>query len=177
MGSSFMKTLAEDSLDAVDFRCDIARREAGDIANRGGVLTFQVKQNDLSIERSQRAYQGENPLHRPIATCLSLAVALTWHRRELIEADQRRRTRPSPSDLRCGGVVSHAVRPGPERTTAIELGKAPPQGDVNVLQQVTSAVGVGLVCACQPLEGRAKRCVGLLVEVGGILPYGRHLYR
>ncbi len=60
-------------------------------------------------------------------------------------------------DVGGGHVVRHAIDPGRLRAAAVELGKAAPDGEVDVLQQVLLLVRIGLEGPRQALQRRAKR--------------------
>ena len=98
MLSSLMEALAEDLLDAMHFGCDVAGGEPGDVADRRGIQAFEVEENDLSIERRERMYQGEDAVQQTLLIDVLLGTAFGRPRRELVEADERRRARTAPED-------------------------------------------------------------------------------
>jgi hypothetical protein len=55
--------------------------------------------------------------------------------------------------------VSDPVHPSPQRAPAIESSEAPPERDVNILEQVATLVGITLVRARKPFE-RWTECSG-----------------
>lgn len=66
--------------------------------------------------------------------------------------------------VRCADVVRDTVGPCAQGTAAIESCEAAPESDVNVLQEITADLGVGLVSASQTFEGSAEFVCGLLIE-------------
>ena len=62
MVSSFAETFGENRLDAVNFSCRVAGRDAGHFPDRSGIHAFQVEKNYLPVERVQALNQREEPL-------------------------------------------------------------------------------------------------------------------
>ena len=89
--------------------------------------------------------QREDSFHGVLLIALGRTPILARHLGHLVEADQRRRMGATAYDLGRGGVVRDPVDPGAQGTPAVEAGQAPPQRDVNLLQQVAPAVGVSFV--------------------------------
>ena len=75
---------------------------------------------------------------------------------------------PLPQNMRSSDIVRHAIEPGAERASPIKSAEAPPQGDVNLLQQVAPQIGITLVSASQPLQRGSIRLNRLLIEL--VLP-------
>jgi hypothetical protein len=46
-----VESLREDVLDSMDSHCHVRRRQARDLSNRCGVHLFEIRNNDLAIER------------------------------------------------------------------------------------------------------------------------------
>ena len=99
MTAPFMKAPAENLLDAMHLRGDVAGREASDVADGRGVHVFQIEQDDLSIERLERVDQAEDSLHGALAIGLDLIQAVVGQRRHLIETDQCRSVSAAADDL------------------------------------------------------------------------------
>jgi hypothetical protein len=55
-----------------------------------------------------------------------------------------------------GGVVGDTVDPGAQAAAPVEPGQAAPERDVDILDQVTPRIGVGLVGPRQALDRRAE---------------------
>ena len=83
----------------------------------------------------------------------------------VIERDDARRVGPRPKHLRDRRVVSDPVDPGPKGASAVESSKAPPERDMNLLQQVATFVRVAFVRPRQPLQRRAERRGGLGIQL------------
>src|SRR5208283_2182751 len=64
IADSFMKSLREQILDAVNFGGHIAWRDPGDLRRRRGVQPFQIRQDDLAIERLELLDQLEQAVDR-----------------------------------------------------------------------------------------------------------------
>ena len=77
----------------------IPGREAGNLADRSRVQSFQIKQDDLSIEWRERLYQLENPLHDALLINFGFPVDVDGHRVDVIEAHKRRGARATPDHL------------------------------------------------------------------------------
>ena len=70
-----------------------------------------------------------------------------------------------PDDVGNGGVVGDAIDPGTEGTAGVPCGKAAPEGEVNLLEEVAQMVGVGLVGASEAFEGSAEKGGGLAILI------------
>lgn len=55
--------------------------------------------------------------------------------------------------------MSYPIDPGAKRTARVETLEATSQGDVDLLEKVTTGFGIDLVSACEPGECRAV-CIG-----------------
>lgn len=74
----------------------------------------------------------------------------------LVETDQRGCVRATANDPRCGGVVRDAVDPRSQRTPAVEKRQAPPEREVDFLQEVTASFGIVLIGPREPLDGGSE---------------------
>jgi hypothetical protein len=63
--------------------------------------------------------------------------------------------------------VRDAIDPCTQRAATVEAGEAAPKREMNLLQQVATAVAVWLVGSCQPIERRAVDGGRLPVQVLG----------
>ena len=141
--SSLVKALPENLFNAMYFRSHVARGQSGDVANRCGLDALEVEEDDLTIERREGLHQRKNPLHRPLLIGFDLDAVVCRHRRELVETDERWCVRAPPDDLRRRGVVRHAVDPGAKRAPPVEPGEAPPECDVNFLEEIAPPIAIG----------------------------------
>src|SRR5687768_9819914 len=68
-----------------------------------------------------------------------------------------------PKYLRRRGVVSNSVDPGPDRASAVESSKAPPERNMNLLQQVAALFRVAFVRPRQPFQRwtELRSCLGI----------------
>ena len=57
--------------------------------------------------------------------------------------------------------MSDSIDPGPKRAPAVESSKAPPERDVNLLEEVTTLIGITLVRSCEPFERWTEGCGGV----------------
>jgi hypothetical protein len=64
-----------------------------------------------------------------------------------------------------GYVVCDTVHPGSQRTSFIKMPEATPQLQMNVLEQVTTSVGVRLIRARQPVERGTVGIGRLFVQI------------
>jgi hypothetical protein len=126
-------------------------------------LVLEVEEHHLSIEWTQTLNQCVEPVQRATTIDALLAIDDLSESIQILRVyrDERRRSGPRPDDPRDRGVVGHAIHPRAQRAAAVIASQAPPQGDVNVLQQVASSVRVSFVAAGQPLERGAERCAPL----------------
>jgi hypothetical protein len=61
----------------------------------------------------------------------------------LLQRDQGRRVSAALADhVRGGSVVGHAVDPGTERAAPVKAIEAPPQGQMNLLQEIAALVPI-----------------------------------
>jgi hypothetical protein len=61
MASSLVKSRRQDAFDAVDLGCHITWGEGGDLGDGGGVETFEIGKDDLTVERFQLPDKFEKP--------------------------------------------------------------------------------------------------------------------
>jgi hypothetical protein len=61
--------------------------------------------------------------------------------------------------------VGHTINPGPQAATSIKGTEASPNCNVNLLEQIASAVTVGLIAPRQPTEGCPVRRNCFLVQL------------
>lgn len=95
-----------------------------------------------------------------------VAVAVGRHLRELVEADQDGvGAAPGTCDVGARDVVGDPVDPGAQRAATVEARQAVPHLGVDVLLEVAAALGVGLVGAGEPGDGRAEGSDGLVEDV------------
>lgn len=81
-------------------------------------------------------------------------------------------------DVRCRRVVRHPIDPRAPGATPVVAGKRPPEREVNVLDQVSADVGVGLVGVRQALQPISERRGRFPIEVVLAGPRClRHVYR
>src|SRR6476661_4329385 len=70
------------------------------------------------------------------------------------QQDMRIRT-PLPDDIRRRGIVRDTIYPGAQRRSTFEFVKAPPQGEVNLLQQIATFIRIQLISPDQPFDRSA----------------------
>ena len=90
-------------------------------------------------------------------SCVDLCCNVRVRGRELGIVQSRELPRlaaPAAQDMRGRDVVCHAINPGSQAAPSIESSPAPPQREMDLLQQVLLQCGIGLVCAHQS----RKRC-------------------
>jgi hypothetical protein len=51
-----------------------------------------------------------------------------------------------------GYVVSETVHPGSQRTSPVEIREAAPEMEMNILEQVTTCLGIELISSREPAE-------------------------
>jgi hypothetical protein len=144
----------ENFLDAVNLRCDVRRREAGDAANARCILPLEVEQDDLSVDRREASYDSEEAievvalLHDPfrlqgIGKIFDLLQADEIFKASLAVAD----------DMGDRNIVRHPIDPRPEGATSVKIREASPDGDVNFLNEVFPSGIIGFVASSEPFDG------------------------
>ena len=89
-----------------------------------------------------------------------------WHIRELIQTYIRRKVQPpAAQDVRGADIVRNTVNPRSQGTLLLENPHAPPQFNVNVLQQIAALIRVSLKATDQSLQCGAKRGDGLGIPI------------
>src|ERR1039458_1557724 len=77
MAASLMEGAGQDALDAVNLGGDVARREAGDLADGRRVHALQIREDDLAIQRLQSVHQRKKAAERLLAAGVRRRRA--WH--------------------------------------------------------------------------------------------------
>src|SRR5262245_33933414 len=156
---SLVKAPNQDVLDATHFCGDVRSRQAGDLCDRRSVQLFEIQQHDLPIEWLQLSDQVMHLFERSMSIEHVLFVSNLDHRfNAFVERDERRCVGLRSQHFRRNGVVSNAVDPRPNRAPPVESGKASPQRDVDLLQQVATSLLVAFVRPGKPFERRAELC-------------------
>jgi hypothetical protein len=70
-------------------------------------------------------------------------------------------------------VVGDPVYPGPQTTTSIVGGKAPPDRDVDLLEQILPFIRIRFITPGEALERPVVGGDGVVIEAVAILPYLR----
>ena len=117
---------AEQLLDTVDLGRDIGRRQAGYFRNWPGLLTLQIKQNDLPVERPEAINPLQEPGNRKTLMRLALAIHESRLPLQRVEIHQPLRSAPVAYDVRCRHVVRYSIYPRPQAAAPIEPAQAPP---------------------------------------------------
>src|ERR1022692_283348 len=164
MATSLMKGAGQDPLDAVNLGGDVARRQAGNLADSRRVHALQIREDHLAIQRLQLLHEGQKAAQRLLLA--GVRRRRVRHLLQLFQADQGVGVDAAlPYDMGYGGVVRHAINPGAQPAPRVPAREAAPEREVDLLQQVAAIVGVGLVRACQAFEGRAVCGGGFAVSV------------
>lgn len=158
MGFSLLELFGEDSLDAVDAHGNGRGREAGDLADGGGVEFFEIGNDDLAVDGAELLNQGLELIELPLVGLVGCRV----RQGEVVEIDEGGAGATLADEVRCRYVVGDTVSPGPERAATVEMGEAAPELEVDFLAEVVAAVGVGLVGGDQAGEGWAESRCGLM---------------
>ncbi len=83
---------------------------------------------------------------------------------DVLDADQPLPDPALPADIPRSHVVRDPVQPNPERAPPVELREAPPELQVDLLQQVAARFRIELIGARQTIERRAMALCRLFVQ-------------
>ena len=125
--------------------------------------TLEVQNDEFPVQRSQPLNQlhEAREQHAPVSVWFDSNLPDI----EIIESDQRPRPlAPFVHHMGRRHVVRDAIDPCAQRALTIETIEAPPEIQVDVLEQVLALVCVELVRACEPLDCGAKCFDGLVIE-------------
>ncbi len=151
--SSLLKLAGQQVLDAVNFGSNISGGESGDLANGGGVQSFQIRKDHVTVERLEVLNQSQQAIEILIAVRSLLPSADIWKALQFFQVDQDLRGRAAlVRHVRRGDVMGDAIDPRANRTSAVESCETAPERHVNVLQQITADLRVGFVGASQTLQ-------------------------
>jgi len=81
-----------------------------------------------------------------------------------LQCDQAFRGTSASNYVRRSHVMSDAIHPGAKRTAMIEQYHAPPKFDMDLLQQVGSAIGIRLIGSGKPPKQLPADAIGLFVQ-------------
>jgi hypothetical protein len=153
MGLSLMEISRKKGFETMKPRGDMSRRKSGDLSDLGGAEALEIECGDLAIDRLQASDECGQPLH--VRAALSVALEIVGSRdvlKGLEPVEGLCPEAPSFEDMRGADIVRDAIDPGSFRTGPVEQGKAPPEGEVDLLNEVASEVAVGLVGAGETLQ-------------------------
>ena len=167
--SPFTKTLRQRPLDAVNPRRYASGTQAGDLRRRRRIDVLEIQEHYLAIDRRELPYERVDLSERALAVESRLFVDGIWKRVDRFRVDERGSVSLRAYHVRRGDVVRHPVHPRPQRTPAVEPGKAPPQRDVDLLEEISPPVGVRLVGAREALQRAAVRVCEFGVQVARTL--------
>lgn len=68
-----MELPRQDRFDAVNLGGRVARRDAGDLADGGGIQPFEIRKDHLAVERFELVDQPQQTVERKLADCAGLA--------------------------------------------------------------------------------------------------------
>src|SRR5581483_7356370 len=133
--SSLLKLASQQVLDAVNFGRYISGGESGDLANGGGVQSFQIRKDHVTVERFEPLNQSQQAIEILVSVRSVLSANEIWKALQFFQIDQDLRSRTAlVCHVRCRDVVRDAVNPRAHRTSTVESYETPPERHVNVLQ-------------------------------------------
>src|ERR1035438_9917365 len=86
MAVSLMEGAGQDALDTVNLGGDVARRQAGDLADGRRIHALQIREDDLAIQRLQSVHQRKQAAERLLASGVRRRRA--WHLVQLFQAEE-----------------------------------------------------------------------------------------
>jgi hypothetical protein len=149
---SFVEPLREDVLDSMNPHCNIRRRQTRDLANGCRIHVFEIRDDDLAIERFEPLNQGREPVQIYAPVNGGRTLGLVREHFELFQAYESRKDTVLTNYIGGRDVVSNAVDPRSQGTAAIVPLKTPPQLKMNVLAQVAALFRVSFVSPREPFE-------------------------
>ncbi len=147
-----MEPLRKQVLDSMNPHGNICGRQTRDLANGCRIHVFEVRNDDLAIERLEPLNQGREPVQIQSPVTLARTFGFVRQRFEFFQAYESRKGPAFTNYVGNADVVSDAVDPGPQGAAGIVALKAPPQLKMNVLPQVAAPFRVGFVGARKPFE-------------------------
>lgn len=147
MAASFVKPPGENVLDPVYLHGHVPRRQTRDFADGHRVHVFEIRDDDLAIERFELLDQPGQAVE--IETPVRGGFVFGGKHVEIFQSHQIFEDAALAKDVRRGDMVGNAIDPGPQRTAGVELLKAAPQLKMNLLVQVTALFRVSLVSVRQ----------------------------
>jgi len=161
---SFPKPAPQNIFDPVDFHRDIRRRKSGDFADRAGVHLFEIANDDLPVDRLQPLDQRRKAFERLRLAGGEFDVVAARHGFDVLNVHQPVPEAALANHVAGGYVMSHAVDPGSQRTSLVEIGEAAPEMKMDFLQQIAARLGIKLIRPRQPVERGAVSQCSLLVQ-------------
>lgn len=157
------KLFGQDRLDAVDLDGDVRRRKPDDFGDRRRVHFFEVTQHDLAFERLEPADEFREAFECPLAVEVDRMIG---GRLDGIQTLQEAGVAVLAMDVRSGDIMRNPEDPGAKRAAPVVGGEAAPEMKVDLLTQVATAVGVGLIAECQAIDRGSALAKSLFEEFG-----------
>jgi hypothetical protein len=117
----------------VDPHRHVRGRQARDLSDGHRVHVFEIRDDDLAIQRLELLNQHRHPFQVDSLVRSNLALGHVREHIEFFQTDERRKIPVLTHDIRSSNIVNNAVDPGPERAAGIVPLKTPPQLKMNVL--------------------------------------------
>lgn len=146
---------------------NVAWREARNFRDGSRIHVFQIKNDDLAIERFEPQHHRREAVQVDAPVGRRLPLGPVWKCFELFQREQPREETAFADDVRSRYVMGDAVNPRPQGATAIEALKAPPQLKMNVLGKIAALFRIGFVSSSEAIEGGSESIYRLPVQ--GIL--------
>ena len=161
----------------MDANGDRAGSQAGYVGDFGRSQVVEIEQEDLSVCRSQFAYERGQALAGATGSRLCLDIVPRGEFSHVFKPDE---VLPPGSTLRPdvigSRIVRHAINPGPHRAAPIVAEEASPKGDVNLLDKIPAKFSISFIAAREPLDRRRMRGGGLPVAAVLVELAGSHIH-
>jgi hypothetical protein len=137
--------LLEYVLDSVNLSSDVAGRDPGHLRYLSRRLTFEVKQDDLAIQRFELVNQIQKDGYREPAIDLGLGINQGNSSFESLQIHQPRGQAAAPHHVGSSHVVSDPVHPRLQTATAVKRLEAYPKLQVHFLKEISLLIRIGLI--------------------------------
>src|SRR5436190_8493170 len=122
IASSFVEAAGQHALDSVNLRCDVARGETGDLADRRRVRALEVKKDHLAVERLEELDERVKAIERRVPVALARDGQC-----DIIDADEGPRLQSAiTDDMCCPDVVCDAIDPRAQGAVMLKMFEASP---------------------------------------------------
>ena len=161
-----MKPSGQDRFDSMNLNPHMAGGNPHDLRNGRCIEAFEVQQHHVTFKRFQFMDQFEQPIDRHSLIRVPYRVGTVGKGFDLLETEEFSRSCPVlTDDMRRCRIVRNSVYPCTKRTSGLVLFQTEPQGEMNILQEISPLVGIRLMSPREPLKRGAMNPRRFPIEV------------